>query len=205
MDNTESNKPKVSTIITKAARPALILVDIQQAFGDIEYWGGQRNNPDAELRASELLQLWREHGLPLFHIQHCSSILTSPLHETHPGNRFNEMVTPAEREPVIQKNVNSAFIGTDLQARLDDAKITTLVIVGLTTDHCVSTTTRMAGNLGYETFLVADATATFNKKGTNGQNYSAELIHETALASLNDEFATVVSSDFIKQSILANW
>ena len=203
MDNTESNKPKVSTIITKAARPALILVDIQQAFGDIEYWGGQRNNPDAELRARELLQLWREHGLPLFHIQHCSSILTSPLHETHPGNRFNEMVTPAEREPVIQKNVNSAFIGTDLQARLDDAKITTLVIVGLTTDHCVSTTTRMAGNLGYETFLVADATATFNKKGTNGQNYSAELIHETALASLNDEFATVVSSDFIKQSILA--
>ena len=205
MDNTESNKPKVSTIITKAARPALILVDIQQAFGDIEYWGGQRNNPDAELRASELLQLWREHGLPLFHIQHCSSILTSPLHETHPGNRFNEMVTPAEREPVIQKNVNSAFIGTDLQARLDDAKITTLVIVGLTTDHCVSTTTRMAGNLGYETFLVADATATFNKKGTNGQNYSAELIHETALASLNDEFATVVSSDFIKQSIQATW
>jgi len=205
MDNTDIDKPKVSTIITKAARPALILVDIQQAFGDIEYWGGQRNNPDAELRASELLQLWREHGLPLFHIQHCSSILTSPLHETHPGNRFNEMVTPAEREPVIQKNVNSAFIGTDLQARLDDAKITTLVIVGLTTDHCVSTTTRMAGNLGYETFLVADATATFNKKGTNGQNYSAELIHETALASLNDEFATVVSSDFIKQSILANW
>jgi hypothetical protein len=61
----------------------------------------------------------------------------------------------------------------------------------------------MAGNLGYETFLAADATATFNKKGTNGQNYSAELIHETALASLNDEFATVVSSDFIKQSILA--
>jgi nicotinamidase-related amidase len=203
MDNTDINKPKVSTIITKAARPALILVDIQQAFDDIDYWGGQRNNPDAELRASELLQLWREHGLPLFHIQHCSSTLTSPLHETHPGNRFKEMVTPAEGEPVIQKNVNSAFIGTDLQARLDDAKITTLVIVGLTTDHCVSTTTRMAGNLGYETFLAADATATFNKKGTNGQNYSAELIHETALASLNDEFATVVSSDFIKQSILA--
>jgi len=204
MDNTDINKPKVSTIITKAARPALILIDIQQAFDDIEYWGGQRNNPDAELRASELLQLWREHGLPLFHIQHCSSILTSPLHETHPGNRFNEMVTPTEGEPVIQKNVNSAFIGTDLQARLDADRITTLVIVGLTTDHCVSTTTRMAGNLGYETFLVDDATATFNKKGIDGKNYPAELIHETALASLDNEFATVVSSDFIKQSILAS-
>jgi len=203
MENTDINKPKVSTIITKSTRPALILIDIQQAFDDIEYWGGERNNPDAELHASELLQIWREHGLPLFHIQHCSSTLSSPLHETHPGNRFNEMVTPAEGEPVIQKNVNSAFISTDLQARLDEAQITTLVIVGLTTDHCVSTTTRMAGNLGYETFLVADATATFNKKGTDGQNYPAELIHQTALASLNDEFATVVSSDFIKQSILA--
>lgn len=205
MNNPEINKTNVLTILTKAARPALILIDIQQAFDDIEYWGGQRNNPEAELRASELLQLWREHGLPLFHIQHCSTIPTSPLHETHPGNRFNELVSPIEGEPVIRKNVNSAFIGTDLQARLDADKITTLVIAGLTTDHCVSTTTRMAGNLGYETFLIADATATFNKKGTDGQNYPAELIHETALASLSNEFATIVSSDFVKQSILASW
>ena len=59
----------------------------------------------------------------------------------------------------------------------------------------------MAGNLGYETFVVADATATFNKKGIDGKNYPAELIHETALASLSNEFATVVTTDFIKQNI----
>jgi nicotinamidase-related amidase len=185
----------------KEDRPALILVDIQKGFGDIAYWGGQRNNPDAELRAGELLQLWRDNGLPVFHVQHCSTTLTSPLHETHAGNQFLELVTPANGEPVIKKNVNSAFIGTDLQARLDNAGITTLIIVGLTTDHCISTTTRMAGNLGYKTFLVSDATATFNKKGIDGQNYPAELIHETALASLNNEFATVVTTDYIKQNI----
>lgn len=187
--------------ITKLSRPALILVDIQQGFEDIAYWGGQRNNPDAELRASELLQLWREKGLPIFHIQHCSTIPTSLLHETHAGNAFNTLVTPIDGEPVIKKNVNSAFIGTDLQTRLDNAGITTLVIVGLTTDHCISTTTRMAGNLGYKTFLVADATATFNKTGTDGKNYPAELIHETALASLHNEFATVVTTQFITQKI----
>jgi len=187
--------------ITKSGRPALILVDIQKGFEDIEYWGGQRNNPDAELRASELLKIWRAHHLPIFHIQHCSSIPTSLLHETNAGNEFNDLVTPLEGEPIIKKNVNSAFIGTDLRAQLDKANITTLVIVGLTTDHCISTTTRMAGNLGYETFLVADATATFNKKGLDGQNYTAELIHETALASLNNEFATIVTTDFIKHSI----
>jgi nicotinamidase-related amidase len=188
--------------MTKSDRPALILVDIQKGFDNIEYWGGQRNNPNAELRASELLKIWRDNKLPIFHIQHCSSIPTSLLHETNAGNAFNELVIPIEGEPIIKKNVNSAFIGTDLQTQLNNAAITKLVIVGLTTDHCISTTTRMAGNLGFDTYLVSDATATFNKKGLDGQNYPAELIHETALASLNEEFATVVTTDFIKQSIV---
>jgi len=187
--------------MTKSDRPALILVDIQKGFQNIAYWGGQRNNPDAELRASELLKIWRDNGLPIFHIQHCSTTPGSPLGEFYAGNQFNELVAPANGEPIIKKSVNSAFIGTDLQALLDNAMISTLVIVGLTTDHCISTTTRMAGNLGYETYLVADATATFNKKGLDGQYYPAELIHETALASLNGEFATVVTTEIIKQSI----
>ena len=190
--------------LTKPDRPALILVDIQKGFMNIEYWGGQRNNPDAELRASELLKIWREHNLPIFHIQHCSSNPISLLHETNAGNAFNDLVTPVEGESIIKKKVNSAFIGTDLQAQLHKATITTLIIAGLTTDHCVSTTTRMAGNLGFETYLVADATATFNKEGVDGKNYPAELIHETALASLNNEFATIVTTDFIKRSFQKN-
>lgn len=186
-----------------SAGPALILIDIQRGFENIEYWGGQRNNPDAEFRAGELLAFWRQNDLPIFHFRHFSLNPVSPLHESSPGNEFNELVKPAAGEAIIKKHVNSAFIGTDLQARLDDAGITTLIIAGLTTDHCVSTTARMAGNLGYETFVIADATATFNKKGTDGQNYPAQLIHEITLASLNNEFATVVTSDFIKQSILS--
>ena len=187
--------------ISKSDRPALVLIDIQKGFDNIEYWGGQRNNPAAEIKASQLLKIWRENNLPIYHIKHCSSILTSLLHETNAGNEFMDLVSPVEGEPIITKNVNSAFIGTNLKEQLDNAKIKKLVIVGLTTDHCVSTTTRMAGNLGYETYLVSDATATFNKKGIDGQNYSAELIHETALASLNEEFATIVTTEFIKQSI----
>jgi len=187
--------------LNRSNRPALLLVDIQKGFDNIDYWGGQRNNPDAELKASELLKIWREDRLPIFHIQHCSTNPLSPLHQSNAGNAFNELVTPLTGETIIQKNVNSAFIGTDLQARLEKDVINTLVIVGLTTDHCISTTTRMAGNLGFKTFLIADATATFNKKGIDGKNYPAELMHETALASLNEEFATVVSTDFIKQNI----
>src|ERR1700761_4472888 len=116
---------------TETDRPALILIDIQKGFEDIAYWGGQRNNPDAELRASELLKIWRETGLPVFHIQHCSTNPVSPLREGHPGNQFIDLVTPIAGEPIIKKNVNSAFIGTDLQTRLVYDGITTLVIAGL--------------------------------------------------------------------------
>ena len=185
--------------ISKTDRPALILIDIQKGFDNLEYWGGQRNNQNAENNAGELLKLWRENNLPIFHIKHCSLKPTSMLNEANDGNEFKDIVKPTDEETIIKKNVNSAFIGTDLKERLDNAKISKLVIVGLTTDHCVSTTTRMAGNFGYDTFLVSDATATFNKKGLERQNFSAELIHETALASLNKEFATVVTTDFIKQ------
>jgi nicotinamidase-related amidase len=187
--------------ITRTDRPALLLVDIQKGFDNIDYWGGQRNNPNAEEYAKELLILWRQHQLPVFHIKHCSSNPHSLLHETNAGNEFKDLVKPIEGEPIIKKNVNSAFIGTNLKEQLENLKITKLVIAGLTTDHCVSTTTRMAGNLGFDTFLVSDATATFNKTGLEGQNYPAELIHDTALASLNEEFAQVVTTDFLKQRI----
>src|SRR4030095_16278565 len=126
--------------ISKTDRPALILIDIQKGFENVEYCGGQRNNPDAEKNASKLLKLWRENGFPIFHIKHCSSNPTSLLNESNEGNDFNDLVKPITDEPVIKKNVNSAFIGTNLKEQLDKAAITKLVIVGLTTDHCVSTT-----------------------------------------------------------------
>lgn len=198
-ENIEAKKYKMN--ITKADLPALMLIDIQKGFENIEYWGGQRNNQEAEENASQLLILWRKNNLPIFHIKHCSSNPASLLNELNEGNEFNDLVKPIGQEPVIKKNVNSAFIGTGLQQQLMNLKITKLVIVGLTTDHCVSTTARMASNLGFDTYIVSDATATFNKTGLNGQNYSAELIHETALASLNVEFATVVTTTFLKECL----
>lgn len=188
------------SIINESA--ALILIDIQKGFDNIEYWGGERNNLNAEENASQILNLWRENKLPVFHVQHCSSNPNSLLNENNAGNEFKELVKPIDGEVIIKKNVNSAFIGTDLKEQLDNANIKTLVILGLTTDHCVSTTTRMAGNFGYETFVVSDATATFNKKGLDGENFSADLIHKTALASLNEEFATVITTDFLKQNMI---
>ncbi len=174
---------------------ALILIDLQKGFDDQEYWGGNRNNKDAEKKSAEILNKWRQLNLPVFHVVHSSLNPISKLHESHPGFEIKDEAKPIEGEPVIKKNVNSAFIGTDLQEQLDNQNITSLVIVGLTTNHCISTTTRMAGNLGYQTILISDATATFNRKGINGEIFSSELIHQTTLANLNEEFAEVIDTN----------
>lgn len=176
-------------------RPALILIDIQKGFLDEDYWGGNRNNKEAEKISGKILKQWRKLNLPIFHIRHSSTNPQSKLHETDPGFEFNEYVLPQHGEDIITKNVNSAFIGTDLKERLDDQNINTLVILGITTNHCVSTTTRMAGNFGYETYVISDATAAFDRVGIQGEKYDAELVHLMALANLNEEFATVLSAE----------
>ena len=180
--------------------PALLLIDIQNGFDNVEYFGGERNNPEAEKNAGLILEFWRKNQWPLFHIRHDSVNPRSPLAFGQVGNAHKDEVRPLPGEPVITKNVNSAFIGTDLKERLDALGIRNLVIVGLTTQHCVSTTARMAGNFGYDTIVVSDATAAFRAKGINGEVFPAQLVHEVSLATLNGEFAEVISSEDVLRS-----
>jgi nicotinamidase-related amidase len=178
---------------TLPASAALLLIDVQKGF-DSPYWG-IRNNPQAEANMKRILDVWRRTVRPVVHVRHMSVEPDSPLRPNQSGNEFKPETAPIEGERVEEKVVNSAFIGTKLEAYLRGHGIETVVIVGLTTDHCVSTSTRMAGNLGFRTYVICDATATFSRTGYDGRKYDAEEIHHYALASLHDEFATVLTTE----------
>ena len=174
-------------------KPTLVVVDVQKAFDDPAW--GTRNNPDAEANVARLLAAWRAAKASVIHVRHRDAGPEWHFFEGDPGFEFKPDAMPVGDEPVLTKGVNSAFIGTDLEDRLRAAGATTVVIAGLTTDHCCSTTARMSGNLGFETWFVGDACATFDREGPDGELFPADLMHRTALASLHDEFADVVSTD----------
>ena len=174
--------------------PALLLVDIQKAFLEKDYPGLIRNNEHAEFICGKILKKWRTLDLPIIHVRHSSTNPESKLHKSRPGFEFNDYVTPLETEMVLTKEVNSAFIGTNLENILIKSHIDTLVIVGMTTNHCISTTVRMSGNLGFDTYLISDSTACYNTKGLNGEIIDCNTIYNSSLASLQEEFATVIDS-----------
>src|SRR4030088_1673795 len=181
-------------INSRISRTALIVIDVQRAFDEWEAAGKRRKNPQADARIIDLLNAFREHGAPILHIRHEGTRPNSSFLPCGTGYPVKHEAREMAEEPVIVKRVNSAFIGTDLEDRLRAADIKTLVICGATTNHCVETTTPMAGRLGFDARLVRDATWTFDRIGPDGDAHSADDIHATLLENLNGEFPRIGSA-----------
>lgn len=175
------------------------MIDLQSGF-DEPRWG-ERNNPDAEANAAALLDAWRAADRPRVHVRHAYNRGRLAASTRPTRIRVQTRNRTDGRRADAGKSVNSCFIGTDLEARLREWECSTLVLAGLTTDHCVSTTARMAENLGFRVYVVADATATFDRTGPDGTRYSTETMHETALTHLHGEFAAIVTTADVLTSI----
>ncbi len=169
--------------------PTLLVIDVQQAMDDPAR--GERNNPDFERNLTAVLEGWREQGAPVIHVRHESTDGGQFIPGT-PAFEYKQEAKPRDGEPEIVKNVNSAFIGTDLEQRLRADGAEVVAVAGLTTNHCCSTTARMAANLGFETWILEDALAAYPCEAIDGELIPAEAIHRTELASLNGEFGEVM-------------
>jgi nicotinamidase-related amidase len=175
------------------AATALVVIDVQRVFDD-PVWGA-RSNRAFEANLARLLARWRAAGGTVVNVRHRSAKPGGRFQPGTPGFAFKPEAEPAPGEMVFEKTVNSAFIGTGLEEWLRTRGIDTLIVAGITTDHCVSTTARMGANLGFEILLPGDATATFDKLGPSGRYFDAQTMHDAALAALHGEFATVITTD----------
>ena len=172
---------------------ALVVIDMQIGFDD-KRWGN-RNNTGLSRNIETLLKTWRGSNRSIIHIQHCSVESNSVLRSELESWDFYPSAQPIDGEVVFQKNVNSCFTGTNLETYCAENNIDTLVIMGISTDHCVSTSTRLAANLGFTIYLISDATCTFDRVDPiTNEVYPAELVHKIHLASLSNEFAKVLDT-----------
>jgi nicotinamidase-related amidase len=181
--------------MSKLAQAVLLIIDVQRAI-DAAYHAsdGPRNNPDAERKIAQLLSLWRQRHRPIIHIRHDSTFPSSAYRPGQIGNEFKDEVAPVEGETIVAKRTNSAFIGTDLERRLREGGHEAIVVVGVSTNNSVEATVRMAGNLGFETYLVADACFTFGRRDFHGRPRSADEVHAMSLANLDGEYCGVIDT-----------
>lgn len=174
---------------------ALLLIDLQTAIDDPRWAAlGPRNNPQAEANIAALLGAWRRAGRPVIHVRHDSREPGSTYAPGAPGHAFKPEARPEPGESVVPKSTNSAFIGTGLEPLLRDRGIRALVIAGVITNNSVEATARMAGNLGFDTRVVADATFTFPKRDRSGRLWTAQEVHDLSLANLAGEYAAIVDT-----------
>ena len=169
----------------------LIPIDIQKGFQESKY--GKRNNPDLEKNVSLILRKWRENNGTVIHVRHDSMSQSSPLKNGKPGFEFMDAAKPLQDETVLVKHVHSAFIGTGLLDLLKYMSASEVYFCGIATDHCVSTSVRMASDYGLKVSLFHDACAAFDREFPEGRRISASEIHDSAIASLRSEFCQVLS------------
>lgn len=170
------------------AGSALVLIDLQNTYRD----GVMRlEGVEAAIaEAKALLARARGAGIPVIHVRHDAGP-GSPYDLTAANGRISDEVAPEGGEAVVTKTRPSAFVGTDLEARLKGLGVTDLILAGFMTHMCVNSTARSAFSLGFRPTVVASATATRALPAPDGSVVPAAQLQAASLAALADLFAVV--------------
>ncbi len=169
----------------------LMIIDMQKGMSSPQ--AGIRNNINAERDITELLTHWREHQQLVVHVRHHSTEPDSLFWPDKESAEPQDAFLPLENEKVIVKSVPDAFTYSDLNTWLQEQEVQALVVVGVSTNNSVESAVRSAGNLGFNTFVVANACFAFEKADYDGEMRNAQEVHAMSLANLDGEYATVIT------------
>jgi nicotinamidase-related amidase len=175
--------------------PCLIIIDMQKGMANTP--AGGRNNPQAEENIAQLLQAWRATNAHIVHVRHISRSPDSPFAPGQSGVESQEALRPLRHEHVVEKNVPDAFINTALERWLRVRELNRIVLVGVSTNNSVEASARTAGNLGFDTVVVSDATFAFAMTDYAGRMRSADEVHAMSLANLSGEYAAIMDTRMV--------
>lgn len=171
-------------------RAALLIIDAQNEYVDGKL---PLENFDPAVAQIQTLRAWaHDNRLLVVHIRQIGGA-TSPIFTTggH-GAQIIPALTPTSDELVIDKSVPNSFHATDLHKALKAAGKDQLIVTGFMTHMCVDATTRAGFDLGYQNYVVADATADRALPDPMGGVMAAGQVKRGALAALNDRFAWIL-------------
>jgi hypothetical protein len=136
---------------------------------------------------------WRERGAPVIHVRHRSAEPEGTFVPGTPAFEFKPEAEPLDGEPVLTKDVHSAFIGTDLEERLRarghlDGRDRRHDHRPLLLDDSTDGRRPRLRNVG-------PGRRDGHVRPRDGRRRPADVMHRTALASLHDEFAEVIATD----------
>lgn len=171
-----------------------VLIIINAQKGLLSPAQGPRNNEQAESNIASLLQQWRSKEMPIIHVRHVSENPDSLFYRNSTGSEFLPELAPRGSEIVVEKSKASAFVNSTLSELLEQNGYETLILTGFTANECIDATAKQACDLGFTTYVVGDATATFELSGPDGKVYKAERVHQLVLANLHALFAKVITS-----------
>jgi len=169
---------------------ALLVIDVQESFRGTERWN-TISDPEVVSRVATLVERFRAAGSPVYWILHSDPGSGNDFDPQGGLVRVVDDLTPADGEPVLVKTTINSFTSTDLEQRLRGAGVDKLVLCGIRTEQCVETTARIATDLGFDTTVVIDATAT----NPAGALTAQQVIERTAEVLAAREFAAVVTLD----------
>lgn len=210
----EPFRPTVAAEIEVAERvadPALLVIDMQNDFVRVD---APLEVPDARATIPaqrRLRETFRARGLPVVYTRFLSretdNLLWLWSPQCQPGDRacwpgrlrrygdseaaldcaeVVDELAPGPGELVIDKHGYGSFHGTELDARLRELGVRSLVVTGTVTQICVEETAREAFHHGYRTTVVSDAVSSF-----------APDLHDATLKNFAMKFGWVADTDTV--------
>ncbi len=177
----------------KISENTLIVVDAQK-----EYVEGNVKLTDVEPALESLARILkraRKAGIKIIHFKHHATKGAPVFDPEGPYVEIAEQAKPENGELVIVKHFPDSFIGTGLKEHLEGRQ--NLIVAGFMTHACISATVRAAGQMGFNTTVVANACATRDlpSQSEQGAIVPAAMVHQANLAALADLFACVLEKD----------